>query len=265
MAWQNMSNKSWTLKTIKHKYETETRAYLKHNGPTSIGIRGESQNKEHSLAQSITRTKSVVHDYARNNHWDYFITLTFNPKKVDSTDKKEVLETFQTFSRWLRKNGNKYLAIPEYHKDGKKIHLHCLVQGSLPLTATELQTSAGQVIYNLDNWEYGFTTAIKIGETVDDGLRLASYVCKYMTKDLTTIFNQKRFWASNGLNRGQVISVRLVDQETINLIPWTYDSDEQSKLDGVIRPSIKVCVSVKPQTDIESVPNGSFEAILNAL
>lgn len=224
MAWQLMSSRTWVLKTIKHSYETETRAYPLPNFTASHGTRGESKENSASVANSVQRTKATVHDYARNNHWDYFITLTYNPKKVDNTDMKEVLATFQKFARWLRSNGNKYLAIPEYHKDGKKIHLHALVQGDLSLTRTDKTTESGQVIYNLDNWAYGFTTAIKIGETVQDGLRLASYVCKYMTKDLTTHFDKKRFWASKGLKKPKTVSVKVVDHETIDAIQWTYDS-----------------------------------------
>ena len=41
---------------------------------------------ERSLRSSIARTRQKISGYARSNTWDMFVTLTFNPDKVDSFD-----------------------------------------------------------------------------------------------------------------------------------------------------------------------------------
>lgn len=82
---------------------------------------------------SISRTKSLVRQYARCNDWDYFVTLTISPENWDRFDLKEF---YKSFGKYLnnknnrRKDGEKlvYMLIPEQHKNGAW-HFHGLMKG----------------------------------------------------------------------------------------------------------------------------------------
>ena len=100
--------------------------------------------------------------------FDWFITLTLDPKQVDITDYNECAKLIRLFTKKLQRNGNKWLIVPELHEDGKSYHFHGLVQGDLDLTHWK-----GEV-YNLNNFEFGYTTAMKI----KDPQRVATYIAK---------------------------------------------------------------------------------------
>lgn len=42
------------------------------------------RKKEHSLYSSLNRTRSALYMYARQCIWEYFITLTYSPDKIES-------------------------------------------------------------------------------------------------------------------------------------------------------------------------------------
>ena len=42
------------------------------------------RKKEHSLYSSLNRTRSALYMYARQCNWEYFITLTYSPDKIES-------------------------------------------------------------------------------------------------------------------------------------------------------------------------------------
>jgi len=154
---------------------------------------------------STRRAKTSVTDYALCNNFSQFITLTFDPKIIDSMDydlcKKRV-------SKWINNQRRHspnltYILVAEKHKKGA-IHFHMIVNnfyGNLS-EAHNKKTKRkliknGKQIYNLDGWKYGFSTLsyIKNKEAT------ARYLQKYLTKDFIEAFNKKRFWTSRGLNK----------------------------------------------------------------
>lgn len=146
--------------------------------PTNGGMRSDN----------IHRAKSKIFDIAYLNHFDYFVTLTFNAELHDRTDAKKILHTVRQYTRNIRKYDKSfsYLIIPEYHHDKKAIHLHGLFKASerLRLTASG-HNLKDKTIYNLSSWKFGFSTALPL-----DGNRLAvsKYITKYITKDCRKIF-----------------------------------------------------------------------------
>jgi hypothetical protein len=131
----------------------------------------------------------------------WFITLTLNGEQFARDDARTALNKLQA---WLRnkvqRNGLKYIIVPEYHKDGRSIHFHGLINGALdmvpsgtyirpeggkPVKAETIRRSGGDLeqckpVYNIPAWDYGFTTAIHVyGERTS----AAAYVCKYITKE----------------------------------------------------------------------------------
>ena len=151
-------------------------------------------DNEGRFRNNMKRAVNQVYDLARANHFDWFITLTLDPQAVDRTDYDECAKLIVLFTKKLRRNGNGYIIVPELHSDGKSYHFHGLVQGELDLTHWK-----GEV-YNLNNFEFGYTTAMKI----KDPQRVATYIAKYLTKDISVPKGRKCYWASRSLAKPAV-------------------------------------------------------------
>jgi hypothetical protein len=185
-----------------------------------------AEQLEHAISTSRNRTINTVYSYALANRWEYFLTLTFDPKKIDSTDYGAVSSAL---GKWLNNTktrycgGNlKYLVVPELHKDGKKYHFHGLLSniGELPLTDSGHVDEGGNTIYNLPTYRLGFTTVTKVRESN----KACSYMLKYITKDLcATTKNKRRFWASHNLDR-PVIDKFNIQRSSDDELPMLLDS-----------------------------------------
>lgn len=153
---------------------------------------------------SVTRTINEVYDIARSNEFNWFITLTFDGKKVNRYDYCSCADAVKMFTDRLRKLGCKWLIVPEQHKDGA-YHFHGLIAGDLPLTPSGKTCYNEAVqkefpIFNLTNYEFGFTTATQIVQPD----RTASYIAKYLTKQIAVPKGKKCYWASRSLARPTV-------------------------------------------------------------
>ena len=209
----------FTKKVIEHKYETEIKYYaISRNKDIERKERNfrelDIDNLDSNICESISRTKRKIKEYARNNDFDYFVTLTFDPKKFNSFSIDTVLKCTRLFLQKLRRSypDLKYLLVPEYHADKQKIHLHGYIKGHLkllvaenPLKNGEILKYKGKTVYNIAQWNYGYSTALKIGKSATDTLKCSSYITKYVTKDLLVSFNQKRYWCSKNLEIGKTI------------------------------------------------------------
>lgn len=168
----------------------------------------------HSESCSINRSVNQIYSIARSNKWEYFVTLTIDPKKLDSTNFKLITEKLNIWTNNLKKRfapDLKYLIVPELHKDKLKWHFHGLFSnvGDIPFKFSG-KTCVGKFvydysrkpyaekIYNLPLWRYGFSTATEIR----DSSKASSYITKYITKDLVKILkNKHRFFASQNIDR----------------------------------------------------------------
>lgn len=165
--------------------------------------------QERSLEESCRRSKDNLYNLINSNKWEYFITLTFDykgtftGKEIDTTNYDEVYKRLNTFLKNFKYRNNshlQYVIVPELHEDKKHFHLHGLLANCNELSFVDSghKTDKGEVIYNVTNWSYGFTTATK----VKDNNRVCSYIAKYMSKDnLHNIPNRHRYLCSRGLNR----------------------------------------------------------------
>lgn len=138
-----------------------------------------AENVRRSRRRAITR----VYDYFNSNpDLDMFVTLTLSPEQVNRGDYSAI---YKRLSTWLenrvKRQGLKYILIPEYHADGENIHFHgCCNRSALNLCNSGVRRK-GKVVYNIEDFSLGFTTAIRIsGE--DASVRVARYMLKYITK-----------------------------------------------------------------------------------
>lgn len=176
---------------------------------------------------SIIRTKTRVTDYVLCNEFDLFLTFTFNPNRIDSFN---VQLCKKKMSNWLsiqkRHSINfKYLIVPERHKSGR-LHFHALVKGFEGALIPTGRIKNTRPIYNIENWNWGFSTAVKIAQ--NDIEKVGYYLQKYITKDMVKIADKKRYWASRNLVRPlkeyNVDLVEAIEKKPLFLID-TYENE----------------------------------------
>lgn len=204
-----MSGGKRTKKEVSEELEME---FPKELTPEEL-----QKNADRSLKVSLNRTVNKVYDYARANVWEWFITWTLDPKKIDRYDYKAITDKL---SKWLdntrqRKAPDlKYIIVPEKHKDGA-YHFHGLLShtGELEFIDSGKKTKTKDKIYNLEDWTLGFTTATKVKDT----LKASNYITKYITKELMNdTKGQRRYWNSKNLDIGLVETDVVLDIENIH-------------------------------------------------
>lgn len=154
-------------------------------------------------SDNMKRAIQAVYNIAKSNEFQYFVTFTFNPEVVNSFDYDSCVSAVRSWMDYNRKRGLMWLIVPEQHKSGR-YHFHALVSGNLKLvhavnqhTGLPMYDKSGRSIYNVGDYKWGYTTATLIG----DAQQTASYIAKYLAKDITVPKGRKRYWASYGLKR----------------------------------------------------------------
>lgn len=167
--------------------------------------------EETPLERSIRRTKKRVRDYILCNDFAIFATFTFRDNRYDIEEKR------QQMSNWLknqqkRNSSFKYIAIPERHADGA-LHFHILLtdypgkidEAINPKTGKKV-SKYGQVVYYFPEYTLGFSNFRLINPSTEDHIKVATYVSKYITKDMPNFKGKKRYFCSQGL-----INPKLID------------------------------------------------------
>lgn len=154
---------------------------------------------------NISRAKSRVRELALCNSWEWFFTLTVSPDKNIrynlSEVQRKVSDSFANFNKKYNSKA-KYLLIPEQHKDGAW-HIHGLLLGISGEAIAKSPASDKYLHIPYLSTSIGFNSVDKIKSLE----RCASYITKYITKDMTgnNIGKNKRlFWASRGLQRKEL-------------------------------------------------------------
>lgn len=159
------------------------------------------KNSKRYKQRNDTRAKNKVYDLVQGNTWEWFITLTFDKKKINRTDYDECSKAVKYFLDETRRisNGNfKYIGLPEYHDDGVSFHFHFLFSGIDDTHFIYSHTNGTDQIYNLGSYPFGFSTATKIRDTA----KASGYIVKYITKTISdNLKGKKRYWASRNLNK----------------------------------------------------------------
>lgn len=152
--------------------------------------------------RAVRRARARVRELALCTSFKYFVTLTLDQSNVDRYDMDGMVVRLRTWlDNRVRRKGLAYVLVPELHKDGA-IHFHGFFNDALPAVdsgtvippdggkprkprseAERLRwlIAGGHTVYNLPDWDYGYTTAI---ELYGEYPKAISYVCKYIGKDL---------------------------------------------------------------------------------
>lgn len=187
----------------------------------------EIHDDDSSLRRSLRRTRQAIYDIAQSNEWDYFLTLTFDPQKVDSFDYAECTKKL---SDWLKNNRRvcaklKYIVVPEKHKSGRW-HFHGLFANceELGLVDSGKRTHDKRTIYNVGKYKLGFTTCIPI----DNSPKICTYITKYITKESCECSKgKKRYW--NTKNCCRPIEYKLLVEQGESVLDDLFLVDEYRK------------------------------------
>lgn len=183
------------------------------------------RKKEHSLYSSLNRTRSALYMYARQCVWEYFVTLTYSPDKIES--RYDFSSCMKKVRKWInncrerKANDLLYLLVPEQHKDGAW-HIHGLLCNTTGLTFTDSgKRYDGKIVYNLDDWKLGFSTATKVTDTY----KVSNYITKYITKDLCTITpGKQRYFVSKAIPKPKTFTALIDPDEVDSFIQEVADS-----------------------------------------
>ena len=189
--------KKYSFDTIKGRISKNS-----HNGNST------KKELEKYLKKRVKERREKIIDLAFSNSWDYFVTLTFNPNDVNYFPNGYSHEVaIKLLSEWLHKQRRKnkymrYIVVSEFHKESGNLHFHGLFthvnwslspawnsKKNIPLVIN------GVEIFNLNDYDLGFTTISKI----QDSRKVSIYLSKYITKDLISLYNKKVFWHSRNL------------------------------------------------------------------
>jgi hypothetical protein len=156
------------------------------------------------------RAKRKVVEYALNNDFNWFVTITFDKNKIDRYDakllEKKVLQWLDN-TRLNYKSKAKYILVPEYHKD-KAIHYHALIK---------MENNKLKYLYNHRHWKkavykdtllfkkFGRNEWVNIDSYSEP---IGLYLAKYITK-LPDKMNNRYYFASKGLKQSEKIKIDL--------------------------------------------------------
>ncbi|MDO4902123.1 MAG: hypothetical protein Q4A21_01025 [bacterium] len=195
-------------------------------GVENQGIANEENSSEiDTLQKSINRTKTKISDYVLSNNFSHFATFTFdakNPKIKTEQNRHNFAKMSALLQQWLnteqvnhqRTHGSKfkYLIVPERHKNGAW-HFHALLENYLNPTDNfhsrkNPYATISEIKNPKPNTKRKFINRYNLGRSeiapIRDTSKMASYIKKYITKELITEPNAKRYWSSRNLNKPEL-------------------------------------------------------------
>lgn len=179
---------------------------------TETGEERSLESLDHSLNSSINRTINTIYEYGYSNTWEWFFTFTFSPDYLDRYDYSACYKSISKFLdnyKYRYSNELKYLVVPEQHKDGAW-HFHGLLSGVLSDDLIPFKKIKGQMIYNFPRFKGGYTTATKVHDTK----RVATYITKYITKDIAIhTKNKHRLLVSKNLKKPDIVERSMSPEE----------------------------------------------------
>lgn len=154
--------------------------------PFPEGEDGATQNQRDFLSEAKRRAIRKCRDLGVcNPDLNIFATFTLDGAKIYRYDYKQIIKSLNVWlDNRVRREGLKYLIVPELHKDGA-IHFHGLLNDKLSRVNSGVKHH-GKVVYNLPEWTLGFTTAQRI-TGADCVRKTTEYVLKYITKSADKI------------------------------------------------------------------------------
>lgn len=134
------------------------------------------ENRKEHQERANRRAAATVRRKAMTMQADRLLTLTY---RRNEDQLSRAWEDFQKFARLMRETfpGFKYIVVPEYQKRGA-VHFHMAIKGFYPVNTVRKLWRHVIQDGNID------ITTPRHGNHAWQPYKLASYLCKYITKDL---------------------------------------------------------------------------------
>ena len=143
--------------------------------PREAGVKSTGDDQ----LRSARRARSQLRRLALSNSFQYFVTLTLDPARIDRYDGAAVVRKLnQWCDNMVRRHGLRYVLVPERHKDGA-YHFHGFFAGDGLKAVDSGVKWDGRPVYNLPQWRLGYSTA---QELYGDYANAVGYCCKYIGK-----------------------------------------------------------------------------------
>lgn len=159
---------------------------------------------------SSSRIKSKIRDYALMNDFEFFYTQTLNSNynRYDLEEFKSLmLKKFKAYKR-INKDFI-YLVIFEKHKDGA-FHLHGLLGG----VGVDLHKNKN----GYDTLEFFTDLGFNSMSKIKDKNRIANYILKYISKDITKTDSGFSYFNSKGLKLPEIEEIYIDNFNNLELI-----------------------------------------------
>ena len=180
------------------------------------------------IERSQRRARQQIKDYALCSDFSYFVTLTLDKEKIDRYDMAEIVKRLRIWlDNRVRRKGLRYILVPERHKNGA-VHFHGFFNDVLNVVDSGHTDKGGHKIYNLPDWDFGFTTAIKLYGEYE---KAVAYVCKYVGKSSEKIGG--RWYYSGGDLKLPAVDFVDVSDEVWNDTRYTRFDISDAKLSFV--------------------------------
>ena len=172
-------------------------------------VRGDDTRSDESLERSQRRAKTAVRLHVIELAPTALVTFT--TRETMSLD--DLLWCWQYFTRLMRQAGIdfEYVAVPERHPTNPDhLHLHAAYRGKTPFNTMRrlwhiaLEARHGrkpacmlrgpEAPGNVD------VQVVKARQQITRIRKIARYISKYITKDLISAFNRRRYWPSRGID-----------------------------------------------------------------
>lgn len=198
---KNYNDKHYKMYVLKRVIDYDKRV---------IGERGKNKEK---LSCNLFRAKARITELSLCNDWQYFVTLTLDPKKYDRYNLKKYIKDLSQFIRDQRKKYGaeiKYLLVPEMHENGAW-HMHGLLMGLNDdmLSPNGNCDKHGNLYFHWTGYakKFGYMSLSPVRDSVAVGLYMRKYITKTLADTVLEVGNHT-YYSSRGLkNAGDSIEL----------------------------------------------------------
>lgn len=187
--------------------------------PRAAGKKSEGVDCE----RSMRRARAKLRRLALANEFEYFVTLTLDAAKIDRYDGKAVV---RALNRWadnmVRRNGLRYILVPELHKDGA-FHFHGFMAGEGLRVVDSGVEWDGRPVYNLPQWTLGFTTAQRL---YGEYHAAVTYCTKYIGKQSAGRPLGRWYYSGGGLREADKMYCDLEYEAVDNSVEFSINREK---------------------------------------
>ena len=175
--------------------------------------RGGSSSNEPASPESLERSQRRAKTNVRLQVTELAPTALVTFTTRETMPLESLLWCWQYFTRLMRDAAFdfEYLAVPERHPTNPDhLHLHVAYRGRTPFNVLRrcwhmaLEARHGRklrcILRGTESPGNVDVVPVKARNQINRIRKIARYVSKYITKDLISEFNKKRYWPSKGIN-----------------------------------------------------------------